>query len=74
MSEKTYHFHVARFFLQKNNLVCIEIIVLVILAAQSIRMTPERGRNGYKKLLGSFEWTSVTYDWLIVALNTIDQS
>ena len=36
--------------------------------------------NGYKlsalRFLGSFGWTNVTctYDWLIVALNTIDQS
>ena len=34
--------------------------------------------NGYKlsaqRLLGSFGRTSVTFDWLMVALNTIDQS
>ena len=34
--------------------------------------------NGYKlsaqRLLGSFGRTSVTCDWLMVALNTIDQS
>ena len=30
----------------------------------------ERQRND---LLGSFGWTSVTYDWLMVALDTIDQ-
>ena len=34
--------------------------------------------NGYKlsakRLLGSFGQTSVIYDWLMVALDTIDQS
>ena len=27
-----------------------------------------------QRFLGSFEWTSITYDWLMVVLNTIDQS
>lgn len=26
------------------------------------------------RILGSFRWTSVTYDWLMVALSTVDQS
>ena len=34
--------------------------------------------NGYKlsaqQSLGLFEWSSVTYDWLTVALNTMNQS
>ena len=36
------------------------------------------GKYGYEhaaqRLLGSFWWTGIIYDWLMVALRTIDQS
>ena len=60
------------------------VIVVVLSAPHEVGgsqkfLTPETVReNGYKilalRILGSFGWASDTYDWLMVALNTIDQS
>ena len=55
---------------------CAEVVSKVTMR---LFPTPENYKqNGYKlsaqRLLGSFELTSFKYDWLMVPLNTIDQS